>query len=146
MTSVQLLILTPMCPITRTADAVPANPASAGKGCGSTCFTCTRLNATTFLIVEEDKWDEVPFIYIKIYESRLVLVDTGCGGAAKNEAAQLTSLRDFIETCPVDDNDNRALNPGGQKSYVVLCSHCHFDHIGARCLEIHIAHTVSPLH
>ena len=97
---------------------------------GETCFSCTRLNATTFRIVEDDKWSETPFIYAKILESLIVLVDTGCGGASRDPNVTLTSLRTFIETFPVHDNDNTPLNDKGEKSYLVVCSHCHFDHIG----------------
>ncbi|CAN8098550.1 unnamed protein product [Discula destructiva] len=96
----------------------------------STCFSCTRLNSTTFLIVEDDQWSETPFIYAKLYDSVLVLVDTGCGGAARDSSVELTSLRQFIETYPVADNDGRPLNPGGKKDYSVVCTHCHYDHIG----------------
>jgi glyoxylase-like metal-dependent hydrolase (beta-lactamase superfamily II) len=96
----------------------------------TTCFTCTRLNSTTFVIVEEDKWDENPFIYVKLYDNTLVVVDTGCGGATKNGAPQVTSLRQFIEIYPVKDNGNSPLNQGGERDYVVLCTLCHYDHIG----------------
>ena len=96
----------------------------------STCFTCTRLNDTTFLIVEDDIWAEYPFIYAKVYASVLALIDTGCGGASKDATAKVTCLRAFLETFPVEDNNNQPLNPGSQKDYVVICSHCHFDHIG----------------
>lgn len=72
----------------------------------------------------------MPFIYAKIYTSVLVLVDTGCGGAARDPSVQLTSLREFIETYPVADNDNVPLNQGGTKEYAVVCTHCHYDHIG----------------
>ena len=117
-----------MCPIP--GPPVEAIPDATGPR--STCFTCSRLNATTFAIVEADKWDELPIIYAKVYASMsvLVLIDTGCGGAAKDKSGELTSLRAFIETCAVTDNGGRPLNPAGEKDYVVICSHCHFDHIG----------------
>lgn len=96
----------------------------------TTCFSCTRLNPTTFLIVEDDQWSEMPFIYAKICPSVLVLVDTGCGGAAKDPSVKLTSLREFLETFPVADNNGLPLNPNGMKDYAVVCTHCHYDHIG----------------
>lgn len=74
----------------------------------------------------------MPFIYAKVYDSVLILIDTGCGGAARDPSVELKSLRQFIETYPVDDNNNQPLNPGGKKHYVVVCTHCHFDHIGER--------------
>lgn len=104
--------------------------APAALAAPSTCFSCTRLNASTFLIVEDDQWSEMPFIYAKIYNSVLVLVDTGCGGAARDSSVELTSLREFIEAYPVADNDDQPLNPAGKKDYVVVCTHCHYDHIG----------------
>lgn len=96
----------------------------------STCFSCSRLNPTTFLIVEDDQWGEMPFIYAKVFPSVIVLVDTGCGGAARDPSVQLTSLREFIETYPVSDNDGVPLNPDGKKEYALVCTHCHYDHIG----------------
>ncbi|KAH7024956.1 beta-lactamase-like protein [Microdochium trichocladiopsis] len=124
-----------MCPIPQPASGDgnnPAPPAPPKKDPSVSCFTCTRLNATTFVIIEEDKWYEIPYIYVKVYPELLVLVDTGCGGgdAAKNPAAGLTSIREYIETVPVADNDGRPLNAGSEKEYLVICTHCHFDHIG----------------
>ncbi|RYP40805.1 hypothetical protein DL767_001451 [Monosporascus sp. MG133] len=119
-----------MCPIPRdTAKAGAPNNVNT-KNASSTCFSCKRLNDSTFQIVEDDKWDEIPIIYAKIYDTVLVLIDTGCGGAAKDDTAALTSLRKFLETYPVPDNNGTALNPGSEKGYLVICSHCHFDHIG----------------
>lgn len=80
--------------------------------------------------MEDDQWDEMPFIYAKIYANVVVLVDTGCGGAAKDPSVQLTSLREFLETYPVEDNEGKPLNPDGRKKYAVVCTHCHYDHIG----------------
>jgi glyoxylase-like metal-dependent hydrolase (beta-lactamase superfamily II) len=96
-----------------------------------TCFTAQRLNQTTFLIVEDDKYHEQPFIYVKIQPKAIIVIDIGCGGASKNPDAQLKSLRGFIETYPVESNDDSPLNPDGTKAYVVILTHCHFDHIGA---------------
>lgn len=111
----------------------------------STCFSCTRLNPTTFLIVEDDQYGEMPFIYAKIFSSVIVLVDTGCGGAARDPSVQLTSLREFIEIYPVADNDGLPLNPDGKKEYAVICTHCHYDHIGESYSSIfYHAATVQP--
>jgi glyoxylase-like metal-dependent hydrolase (beta-lactamase superfamily II) len=108
-------------------DQAPQN--TPGK-IDSTCFFCSRLNATTFKIVEDDKWSENPIIYVKIYERVIVLVDTGCGGASRDPDASLTSLRRFLETYQVPDNNGLPLNQNGTKDYLVICSHCHYDHIG----------------
>ncbi|KFY90412.1 hypothetical protein V500_05182 [Pseudogymnoascus sp. VKM F-4518 (FW-2643)] len=96
----------------------------------STCFTTSRLNGTTFQIVEDDKWAEMPIIYAKVYPSTIVLLDTGCGGAARDPRVELKSLRIFLETFPVADNGNSPLNLGAERSYLVICTHCHYDHIG----------------
>jgi hypothetical protein len=114
-----------MCP-----KAVSSRRASTPVDSGS-CFSCTRLNLTTFQILEDDKYFELPIIYAKITESAIVLLDTGCGGAARDPNCSLRSLRLFLETYPVVDNENRPLNEGGKLDYVVICSHCHFDHIGS---------------
>ena len=107
----------------------------------STCFSCTRLNSTTFRIVEDDKYGEYPFIYVKVTDKALVLIDTGCGGATEDKSIELTALRTFLETYPVDDNNRAPLNADGRKHYIVVCSHCHYDHIGA--IEQFIDHNSS---
>ena len=51
----------------------------------STSFTTRRVNATTFLIREDDAYGEHPFIYVKVYaEAGVVVVsDTGCDEPAE---------------------------------------------------------------
>ncbi|KAJ4211593.1 hypothetical protein NW759_012504 [Fusarium solani] len=96
----------------------------------TTCFSASRLNDTTFVICEDDKWSENPLIYAKLFPNSLVLIDTGCGGAAKDPTVELRSLRAFIETYPVAENEDKPLNKSGTRKYVVICTHCHYDHIG----------------
>lgn len=98
-------------------------------------FTARRLTQTTFLIVEwDDIFNEHPFIYAKIVPSTntILIMDTGCGGATHNPEIGLKSLREFIETVNVPDNNGKPLNEGGKMKYIVVESHCHYDHI-RRC-------------
>ena len=96
-------------------------------------FSCRKLNSSTFLLVEADGFGERPFIYAKILPTQkyLVLSDTGCGSSSDSG---INTLRDFLETFLVPDNDNLPLNPhlGNGKpslSYLIICTHCHYDHI-----------------
>ncbi|KAI9061042.1 Metallo-hydrolase/oxidoreductase [Trametes sanguinea] len=110
-----------------TTEAVPIPPTG-----GEPAFTARRLTATTFLITEvDDIYDEHPFIYAKLAPAArtLLLLDTGCGGASRDPAASFKRLRDFLERAPVEDNDGAPLNAGGGLGYVVVLSHCHYDHI-----------------
>ena len=102
----------------------------AGSSTTSQCFTCSRLNATTFVIHEDDKYKEHPFIYVKIYDDPplLVMSDTGCGGGVGQE--HVHNLKDFIEHFPAAANDGKPLNPvEAKRPYLIICTHCHFDHI-----------------
>ncbi|KAI0951162.1 hypothetical protein AcW1_008273 [Taiwanofungus camphoratus] len=106
----------------------PARPVRAKRS----AFKATRLTAYTFLIVEtDDIYSEHPFIYAKLIPAAntILLLDTGCGGVSNDSNIEVTSLREFIETVGVEDNDGRALNEGGKMRYIVVLSHCHYDHI-----------------
>lgn len=40
-------------------------------------------------------------------------------------------LRDFLETVPLASNNNQPLNPSSdRRNYLIICTHCHYDHIG----------------
>ncbi|KAI0768052.1 beta-lactamase-like protein [Trametes elegans] len=109
----------PMAPESTTARSRPA-------------FTARRLTPTTFLLVEvNDVYNEHPFIYAKLVPGArtVLLLDTGCGGATCSPDASFTRLRDFFEGAPVEDNGGQPLNEGGMLRYVVVLSHCHYDHI-----------------
>ncbi|MCJ1313695.1 hypothetical protein MMC25_007374 [Agyrium rufum] len=113
-------------------------------------FTCSRLNSSTFLIVEKDGYEEHPFIYAKLINDPpiLVLTDTGGGtGIVKGAvsasstpmevasgSAEDRSLRSFLESCPVSENNGHPLNPRSfdgspKRDYMIICTHCHYDHI-----------------
>lgn len=94
----------------------------------TTSFTSKRINGSTFLIIEDDTYGEQPYIYIKIYPGHILITDTGCN-APRQEDQSLTSLRDYLENFPLSVNQDQPLNPGGKKQYIILCSHCHYDHI-----------------
>ncbi|KAL9121798.1 MAG: hypothetical protein Q9187_001650 [Circinaria calcarea] len=102
----------------------------------SSCFKCTRLNPSTFVIVEADKYDEHPFIYARIFLDPLLLIlsDTGCGGKSDGSTDIPDNLRNYVETRPITSNGNLPLNPrqpDGSPSlrYLIICTHCHYDHI-----------------
>lgn len=106
----------------------------------TTSFKTTRVNKTTFLIVEEDEYGEHPYIYAKQHPKHpvLILSDTGCN-APKNQKVQVSNLREYLETCPRPELDGEPINPlvkdadGNtypERQYIVICTHCHYDHIG----------------
>lgn len=89
-------------------------------------YSGTKLNNSTFRIIEADKYSQIPFIYAKVYATTIVLIDTGCGGPTNDE---VDSLQAFLETVPIAANDNKPINPSA-KPYTIISTHCHFDHIG----------------
>ncbi|KAL5526949.1 hypothetical protein ACEPAF_8676 [Sanghuangporus sanghuang] len=93
-------------------------------------FTASKLTSTVFKIVEyDDIYSEHPFIYAKVLSDVIILIDSGCGGASNDSTIDVKSLREFVETWSVADNDGQPLNKNGARKYVVVCTHCHYDHI-----------------
>ena len=94
----------------------------------TTSFVSRRVNKSTFLIIEDDGYGEQPHIYVKIYSKHLLITDTGCN-KPRSKQPSLVSLRQFLESYPLLLNNDQCLNPHGEKGYVIICSHCHYDHI-----------------
>lgn len=101
-------------------------------------FNCTQLNKSTFMVTENDRYGEVPQIFIKVYPSTIVVIDTGCGGDVNDTRATLAT---FLETEPVVHNGNAPINQQ-RKPYTVISTHCHYDHIGAHALSIFLCSSI----
>ncbi len=102
------------------------------KTMAKAAFRATRLTPSTFLVQEyNDIFSEHPHIYVKPFASAktMLVIDTGTGGKSNDPDIEVTSLRKFLETIDVADNKNRPLNEGGEMKYVVVTTHCHYDHI-----------------
>jgi glyoxylase-like metal-dependent hydrolase (beta-lactamase superfamily II) len=93
-----------------------------------TSFLGRRVNGSTFLVIEDDDYGEQPYIYVKIYPNHILITDTGCNTPRQRDHS-ITSLRDYLENFPLSINDGQPLNPNNDKKYIIICSHCHYDHI-----------------
>ncbi|KAF8962761.1 hypothetical protein BDZ97DRAFT_1662596 [Flammula alnicola] len=99
---------------------------------GKPAFHASRLTPSTFLIKEyDDIYSEHPHIYAKVVPNAntILIIDTGCGGASNDTDITIKSLREFIETVKIADNNGSPLNEAGRMGYVVALTHCHYDHI-----------------
>ncbi|KAH9838182.1 Metallo-beta-lactamase superfamily [Teratosphaeria destructans] len=108
-----------------TASSIMALPSSS--------FTTRRVNRSTFVVCESDLYRENPLIYVKIHPRApfVIVTDTGCDEpAARHKQDTFTHLRDYLECYPNPANAGRPLNPGGERQYMIICTHCHFDHTG----------------
>ncbi|KAK6428838.1 hypothetical protein LTR95_015018 [Oleoguttula sp. CCFEE 5521] len=91
-------------------------------------YTASRLNSTTHLIIHNNKFFEFPCIYVKLYDdlSLAVVIDTGCGAKSTKGTRGQTDLMAFIEEHVLPTSREKR-----QWSFLVIFTHCHFDHIGA---------------
>lgn len=106
----------------------------------STCpYTITQLYSTTnsssYVIREHDEYSEYPHIYVKVLYRKerrqpivIILSDTGTGlnlpNIEKTDRSEQTitawNIASFLEL---------TLNPSHNAPYIVLSTHCHYDHI-----------------
>lgn len=100
----------------------------------SPAYTCSQLNPSTYLIIHNDKYEEYPYIYVKIYPSPLdliVVIDTGCGAANTQGNATPNDLKNHIKQTLLDTQITSIEHrKEPHHEYIVICTHCHFDHIG----------------
>jgi glyoxylase-like metal-dependent hydrolase (beta-lactamase superfamily II) len=111
-------------------------------------FTIRQLNPSTHLIRETDKYSEFPHIYAKTVfltkgstrPALIVLSDTGCGTNLNPRPNFSTVIRPEPTRSSSykprhDHNYNLAnflratINPNGEIPYLVITTHCHYDHI-----------------
>ncbi|KAF2805553.1 uncharacterized protein BDZ99DRAFT_450180 [Mytilinidion resinicola] len=104
----------------------PSNP--------SCPFSIRRINPITYLIRENDIYGEHPHIYAKICSSNtlsiIVLSDTGVGtnlpnpqyspSSPQSSQPKFWNIGTFLE---------HTINPDSRIPYVVITTHCHYDHI-----------------
>ncbi|OQO09716.1 hypothetical protein B0A48_05119 [Cryoendolithus antarcticus] len=90
-------------------------------------YSVSRLNSTTHLVIHNDKFFEFPYIYVKVYGNLklAVIIDTGCGASSTKGTRGQTDLK----TC-IEENVLSTSRDEKQWSFLVICTHCHFDHIG----------------
>ncbi|KAK3704485.1 hypothetical protein LTR37_013768 [Vermiconidia calcicola] len=86
----------------------------------------SKLNCSTTQIIHHDKYVEYPFIYVKQYPAipLAVVIDTGCGAHNAAEGTIEQELKNFIK------NEVFSSDKKDQYEFLVVCTHCHFDHIG----------------
>lgn len=98
-------------------------------------YYSSRLNESTYIVVHRDKLSEYPYIYVKLYHepSLVVVFDTGCGADSTHNEDEAQDLKDFIQTDLLSAAYETSGDPGNgirESDWMVICTHCHFDHIG----------------
>ncbi|CAL1163472.1 unnamed protein product [Cladocopium goreaui] len=73
-------------------------------------FEVHQLSQRTLVIIESDRFGELPHIYAVLGPKKAIIIDTGCNTA---------SLRDFLETLSCLEG----------KEFQVVNTHIHYDHI-----------------
>lgn len=97
----------------------------------------TRCSA--WVIREHDVNGRQPYIYAKVCHATksqsesgfIVLSDTGCGTATANVPKSLSSpaMQTKPDVCNLRTFLECTINPGGKLPYLIILTHCHWDHI-----------------
>ncbi|KAK8166314.1 beta-lactamase-like protein [Phyllosticta citrichinensis] len=103
----------------------------------SSSFSARRLNRSTFVIAEDDRFGAHPLLYAKLHPLLPVLILSNTGsGVPRDSSVEVYKLRQFLEEYPIPDNGGQPLNPRTsnglpERHYYVIINHCHYDRIGA---------------
>lgn len=102
----------------------------------------TYSSSSTYLIRERDKYGEYPNVYAKVYfklptrlPTLIILSDSGTGLDTKNDMTLHYDAGNHPQDSQLPSSWNIAtflrstLNPGHAAPYIVLTTHCHYDHI-----------------
>ncbi|KAJ6028847.1 hypothetical protein N7540_004423 [Penicillium herquei] len=101
-------------------------------------FHVRRLNESIYVFREHDNYDQYPNIYAKIcsapdengsLSSVIVLSDAGCATSIKNPDFDYSKDPKTPEYWNIYTALKQTINPDGQFPYLVITTHCHFDHI-----------------
>lgn len=125
------------------APASARQPVSSMPGCPySIQLLHTNSFSSTYVIREKDEYGEFPNIYVKVYFSEpsrlptvVVLSDSGTGLNIQNNQSLDNCGRNSSRNSHLPSSWNIAtflssvLNPQHAAPYVVLTTHCHYDHI-----------------
>eukprot|EP01097_Dermamoeba_algensis_P011802 TRINITY_DN9294_c0_g1_i1.p1 TRINITY_DN9294_c0_g1~~TRINITY_DN9294_c0_g1_i1.p1 ORF type:complete len:401 (-),score=67.67 TRINITY_DN9294_c0_g1_i1:49-1218(-) len=74
-------------------------------------FIPQQLSPITWRVTENDRFRQYPFLYVILGQDKCIIIDTGCG------------VSDFCSYVTANINKQRL-------PYLVVCTHCHFDHVG----------------
>ncbi|KAJ5273894.1 hypothetical protein N7478_009019 [Penicillium angulare] len=104
-------------------------------------FHVRRLNKSIYLFREHDNYGQFPNIYAKICStsdangtsssptSVIVLSDAGCATSIKNPEYDISKDPSTPKYWNIYTVLKHTINPHGQLPYLVITTHCHFDHI-----------------
>ena len=94
-----------------------------------------RISPRIWLVVEDDRFNEHPFLYVIIGTLRIVLVDTGVGSGGK-AAYREWLQRKLLPSCLEDES---ALD----LPIFVINTHVHFDHVGGNAGLASVAEAIA---
>ena len=105
--------------------------AGVGHRPGASPFTRVEaLASRVYLVVENDRFYEFPYMYVIIGSARIVLIDTGVGTGGSDSYAK------WLRTWLSEENSKLPI--------LVINTHCHFDHVGGNAgLESTVAATIA---
>jgi glyoxylase-like metal-dependent hydrolase (beta-lactamase superfamily II) len=79
-----------------------------------------------FLLLQQGPSVQVNALEIWIFKGVAYYVQP----SADDLTAAFIHLREYLENFPIPSNRGAPLNPKGARQYIIICTHCHYDHTG----------------